>query len=301
MNRIISLALEYRLLVLFVTLLVVIAGVVALQQLPIDAVPDITPNQVLVLAQAPGLSPLEVEQFLVYPVEFSMSGLPGTLPGCSRYPRMDCPTSHSISETTWTFTSRAAGHGTAAELREAIPEDMATPEMGPISTGLGEIYQFKVTGPGSLAHGASQHSRLGDRSKAAHRPRRHRSELSRRATQDLRSPGRQRQAHGLSEFRCPRLSRRLQRNNANVGGAYLERAEQQSLIRGEALITSLTDIEQIVVSVSPQRNANHDRQYRPGALRTDGSPGIRDAGRQRRNRTWNRNDADGRELAHRCG
>src|SRR3972149_6216910 len=77
MRGIISLALEYRLLVLFGAVVVVIAGFVALQQLPIDAVPDITPNQVLVLAQAPGLSPLEVEQFLTYPVEFSMSGLPG--------------------------------------------------------------------------------------------------------------------------------------------------------------------------------------------------------------------------------
>ncbi len=77
MRRIIGLALEYRFLVLFITLLVIVAGIVALQQLPIDAVPDITPNQVLVLGKAPGLSPLEVEQFLTFPVEFSMSGLPG--------------------------------------------------------------------------------------------------------------------------------------------------------------------------------------------------------------------------------
>ena len=77
MNRIIALALEYRFLVLFGVLILIIGGVVSLQQLPIDAVPDITPNQVLVLAQAPGLSPLEVEQFLSYPVETAMSGLPG--------------------------------------------------------------------------------------------------------------------------------------------------------------------------------------------------------------------------------
>src|SRR5262245_8248812 len=77
MGRIIAFAIQYRLLVLFTTLLVVIVGLIALQQLPIDAVPDITPNQVLVLAQAPGLSPLEIEQFLTYPVEVSMSGLPG--------------------------------------------------------------------------------------------------------------------------------------------------------------------------------------------------------------------------------
>src|SRR5262245_65415378 len=77
MRRIIGLALDYRFLVFFITLLLIVAGVVALQQLPIDAVPDITPNQVLVLGKAPGLSPLEVEQTLTFLVEFSMSGLPG--------------------------------------------------------------------------------------------------------------------------------------------------------------------------------------------------------------------------------
>lgn len=57
MRRVIAWALEYRFLVLFATLLVIVAGVFAVQELPIDAVPDITPNQVIVLAQAPGLSP----------------------------------------------------------------------------------------------------------------------------------------------------------------------------------------------------------------------------------------------------
>jgi len=73
MYRLISWALEYRFLVLFGTLLVIVAGVFAVQQLPIDAVPDITPNQVIVLAQAPGLSPPEVEQLISYPVELAMS------------------------------------------------------------------------------------------------------------------------------------------------------------------------------------------------------------------------------------
>ena len=158
MNRLIALALEYRLLVLFAAVVVIVAGAIALQQLPIDAVPDITPNQVLVLAQAPGLSPLEVEQFLSYPVEFSMSGLPGVT-------RVQSVSKNGLSYVAIYFRddvdiyfARRLVLERLPELREAIPEHMAIPEMGPISTGLGEIYQFKVTGPRSLPHGATQHS-----------------------------------------------------------------------------------------------------------------------------------------------
>src|ERR1044072_439574 len=77
MRGVIEWALQYRFLVIFGALLVVVAGVYAIQQLPIDAVPDITPNQAIVLASAPGLSPPEVEQLISYPVELAMSGLPG--------------------------------------------------------------------------------------------------------------------------------------------------------------------------------------------------------------------------------
>ena len=250
MNRLIALALEYRLLVLFAAVVVIVAGAIALQQLPIDAVPDITPNQVLVLAQAPGLSPLEVEQFLSYPVEFSMSGLPGVT-------RVQSVSKNGLSYVAIYFRddvdiyfARRLVLERLPELREAIPEHMAVPEMGPISTGLGEIYQFKVAG--------SDHSLMELR-----------SILDWEIAPKLRTvPGViEVNSHGgqlktyevqldsdkLMAYRIPlsKVLEALDRNNANVGGAYLERAEQQSLIRGEALITSLSDIEQIVVSVSP--------------------------------------------------
>src|SRR5215470_2360656 len=135
MRRIIALALEYRFFVFFATVLVVIAGIAALQQLPIDAVPDITPNQVLVLGKAPGLSPLEVEQFLTFPVEFSMSGLPGVT-------RVQSVSKNGLSYVALYFRddvdiyfARRLVLERLPELREAIPETMAIPEMGPISTG----------------------------------------------------------------------------------------------------------------------------------------------------------------------
>ena len=77
MGRIISLSLRFPFIVVLGALLVAVLGVLSLQELPIDAVPDVTPNQVLVLTKAPSLSPIEVEQFLTFPVETAMTGLPG--------------------------------------------------------------------------------------------------------------------------------------------------------------------------------------------------------------------------------
>ncbi|MEI9973508.1 MAG: CusA/CzcA family heavy metal efflux RND transporter [Ignavibacteriota bacterium] len=132
---------------------------------------------------------------------------------------------------------------------ENIPAGMGSPEMGPIATGLGEIYQFKVTGPG--------HSLMELR-----------SILDWDIAPKLRSvPGIvEVNTHGgevktyevqvdsdkLTAYHVPleKLISALERNNANAGGAYLERIEEQSLIRGEALISSLADIEKIVVGVS---------------------------------------------------
>jgi len=77
MERLVAWALSYRFIVILASVFVAGAGLYSLQRLPIDAVPDITPNQVLVLTRAPSLSPLEAEKFLTFPVETSMSGLPG--------------------------------------------------------------------------------------------------------------------------------------------------------------------------------------------------------------------------------
>src|SRR3954451_17059570 len=76
MKGLVAGALQYRFVVLIATVVVAAFGVYSLRQLPIDAVPDITPNQVLVLTRAPSLSPVEVEQFLTFPIETAMTGLP---------------------------------------------------------------------------------------------------------------------------------------------------------------------------------------------------------------------------------
>jgi len=249
MQRVVAWALAWRGLVLVAALLVAGFGLYSLDQLPIDAVPDITPNQVLVLTRAPSLSPVEVEKFLTYPVEAAMSGLPGI-------ERIQSVSKYGISYVAVLFHEgldqyfcRRLVMERLPQAKEAIPAGLGTPEMGPITTGLGEVYMFKVTGRGySLME--------------------LRSVLDWEIAPKLRSvPGLvEVNSHGgelktyevqvdsdkMMAYHIPlrRIIEALERNNANAGGASLEREEQQSLIRGEALITSLPDIENIVVGAS---------------------------------------------------
>lgn len=146
MGRITTLALKFHFLVLLATLLVVVIGILSMRELPIDAVPDITPNQVLVLTRAPSLSPVEVEQFLTFPVETAMSGLPGieSVQSVSKYGLSYVAI--YFKDNVDPYFARRLVMERMPQVREAIPEGMGDPEMGPISTGLGEIYQFKVTG-----------------------------------------------------------------------------------------------------------------------------------------------------------
>lgn len=250
MKQLVSAALKFHFLVIFAAILVIAVGIYSVTQLPIDAVPDITPNQVLVLTRAPSLSPVEVEQFLTFPIEVAMNGLPGI-------ERVQSISKYGLSYVAIYFKDdmdpyfcRRLVMERLPQARESIPAGMGTPEMGPISTGLGEIYQFKVTG---------ESRSLMDL----------RSILDWDIAPKLRSvPGIvEVNTHGgelktyevqldndkLTAYRIPltKVIEALSRNNANAGGAYLERDEQQSLIRGEALISSLEDVEDIVVGVSP--------------------------------------------------
>ena len=250
MGKLIALALRFRFLVLLATAMVVLMGVLAMKELPIDAVPDVTPNQVLVLTKARGLSPLEVEQLLTFPVESAMTGLPGVT-------QIQSVSKNGLSYVAIYFRdnmdiyfARRLVMERLSDAREAIPAGLATPEMGPIATGLGEIFQFKVEGGG-------------------YSPMELRSILDWQIATKLRTvPGIvevnpqggelktyevQVDSNKLMSYRVTleTVINALQRNNANAGGAYLERAEQQSIIRGEGLITSLSDIENIVIGVSP--------------------------------------------------
>lgn len=250
MGKLIDFSLRFRFVVLLGTLLLVVFGSYALYHLPIDAVPDITPNQVLVLTRAPSLSPLEVEQMLSFPVEAAMSGLPGVQ-------RIQSVSKAGLSYVAIYFRddmdpyfSRRLVMERLPQAREAVPEGVGTPEMGPIATGLGEIYQFKVSGPRQSLMELRSILDWQIAPKLRTVPgvvevNTHGGELK---TYEVQVDSDKLMAYRIS---LRTIVEALERNNANAGGAYLERAEQQSLIRGEGLISSLADVENIVVGASP--------------------------------------------------
>jgi cobalt-zinc-cadmium resistance protein CzcA len=250
MNRIIDISLRYRIMVLLAFAFVAVIGFVSLRKLPIDAQPDVTPNQVLVLTRAPSLSPLEVEQLISFPVENAMRGLPGieSIQSTSKYGLSYVAI--YFKDDLDPFFCRSLVNERLPEAKQSIPPDIGVPEMGPITTGLGEIYQFKVTGEGRTpmelrtildwdiapklrgVQGVVEVNTQGG---------------------ELKTYEVEVDSEKLTGYHIPlrRVIEALQKNNANAGGAYLERSEQQSLIRGEGLIGSLADIENIVVGNSP--------------------------------------------------
>ncbi len=246
-KSIIDFSLNNRLLVVILWVIVSALGIRSMSELPIDAVPDVTNVQVQVLTTSPGLAPQEVERFITFPVETSMSGLPAVeeIRSVSKFGLSVVTV--VFEEGTDIYWARQLIAERLVEARDQIPEGYGEPEMGPISTGLGEIYQFEVRGDG-------------------HTPMQLREILDWDINYQLRSvPGvvevnafggelktyqvtvdpDRLIAHGLS---LADLFDAVEGNNRNAGGGYIEHAGEQYLIRGEGLIGNLRDLENIVVA-----------------------------------------------------
>ncbi|MFY9288631.1 MAG: efflux RND transporter permease subunit, partial [Alphaproteobacteria bacterium] len=142
-QRILHFSLHHRYLVVLLTVAIAAFGVYSLKNLPIDAVPDITNNQVQINSVAPAFSPMEVEKQVTFPVETALAGIPGL-----EYTRSI--SRNGFSQVTAVFNddvdiyfARAQVNERIAEARESLPEGVE-PRMGAISTGLGEIYMWTV-------------------------------------------------------------------------------------------------------------------------------------------------------------
>ena len=253
-DTLLKFCLAQRWLVLVATLGFAVLGVFSYQVLPIDAVPDITNVQVQINTEAPGYSPLEVEQRVTFPIEAVMSGLPklDTTRSLSRY---------GLSQVTVVFKDGTDIYFARQLVNERIQEAAAqlptalTPTMGPISTGLGEIYMWTVEAvPGAVKADGS-----------AYTP------VDLREIQDWIVKPQLRTVPGVAainsiggyakEFHvAPRperllaygitladLVRALERNNENVGAGYIERNGEQYLVRAPAQVGNLREIEDILV------------------------------------------------------
>ncbi|MGH9367083.1 MAG: efflux RND transporter permease subunit [Thermoanaerobaculia bacterium] len=249
LQRLFEFSLRNRALTLVFALLLVGVGIYSMGRLPIDAVPDVTPNQVQILTTAPALSPLEIEKFVTFPVEASMSGLPGLtqIRSISRFGLS--AVTLSFDEGQDIYFCRQLVLERLPQAREAIPRGFGNPEMGPISTGLGEIYQFEVRGEGkdSMELRSILEWEIAPRLKSVPGVIEINSFGGELKTYEVQLEPARLAQYGVS---MEQLFDAIENNNLNSGGGYIVHNQEQVLVRGEGLVEKLEDIGNIVIKTS---------------------------------------------------
>ncbi|TFY95012.1 CusA/CzcA family heavy metal efflux RND transporter [Pseudomonas nabeulensis] len=256
-ERLIQFAIEQRIVVLLAVLLMAGIGIASYQKLPIDAVPDITNVQVQINSAAAGFSPLETEQRITFPIETAMAGLPGLQQTRSLSRSGLSQVTVIFKDGTDLFFARQLVNERLQVAREQLPVGIET-AMGPISTGLGEIFLWTVEAEdGALKDDGTSYT-----------------PTDLRVIQDWIIKPQLRNVPGVAEINTiggfakeyqiapdPKrlaaykltlndLVTALERNNANVGAGYIERSGEQLLIRAPGQVASIDDIANIVITSS---------------------------------------------------
>ncbi|MEO5674626.1 MAG: efflux RND transporter permease subunit, partial [Chitinophagales bacterium] len=255
LDKIIAFSIKNKFIVGLMTLALIIWGIWSATKLPIDAVPDITNNQVQIITLCPTLAGQEVEQLVTYPIEQSIANLPDLeeLRSISRF---------GLSVITVVFDdkvdvyfARQLINEKLKEAGEKIPKGIGTPELAPVSTGLGEVYQYII------------HPKKGSEKKY--------SAMDLRTMQDWIVSRQLYGTPGIAEVNSfggklkqyevavnpdkllamnvsiPEIFSALEKNNENTGGAYIDKKPNAYFIRGVGLVNSMDDIKNIVVKNSP--------------------------------------------------
>ncbi len=243
-NRIVDAALGNRTIVVILVTALIGAGLLSMQRLPFDANPDISPLQVLVTTQAPGLAPLDVERSITTPIELVLQGVPGmtSYRSISRYGLSVIYVKFADGGDILTDRTLVAQRLS----QTALPPDAGTPMLGPLSDGLSEIYQFRVEGKNY-------------------------SLMQLRSILDWQVAPQLKQVPGITEVNVNggelktyevRVSENastrfglsiediynaVAQNNRATGGATIARNGEQAIIRGEGLLQSIDDIGNIVL------------------------------------------------------
>ncbi len=255
LDKIIAFSIKNKFIIALMTLALIVWGVWSATKLPIDAVPDITNNQVQIITVCPTLAGQEVEQLVTYPIEQSIANLPDLeeLRSISRF---------GLSVITVVFDDKVdiyfARQLINERLKEAeskIPKGVGTPELAPVSSGLGEVYQYII------------HPKKGSESKY--------TAMDLRTMQDWIVARQLYGTTGIAEVNSfggqlkqyevavnpdrliamgitiPEIFTALEKNNENTGGAYIDKKPNAYFIRGVGLISSFDDIKNIVVKTNP--------------------------------------------------
>ncbi|MBX3305693.1 MAG: efflux RND transporter permease subunit [Nitrospira sp.] len=262
-------SLRQRILVIGLAGLLSVVGVIAFESIPIDAYPDVTNIQVQVLTEAAGLSPVEVERFITYPLELQLTGLPGLaeIRSLSKF---------ALSQITVVFNDHVDVYF-ARQLvlerimaaKERLPEGLE-PVMAPVTTGLGEVFHYYVEGPSTPQQ--AQDRQLSTGPHAATDAMVDQTELTDQRTlqewvlrPQLKSVPGVIDVNGMGGFvkqyqvvvdpaklrkfdlTLHQIYEAAVKNNANAGGNVLERHAERSIVRGIGLIRTVGDIESIIV------------------------------------------------------
>lgn len=255
-EKIIRYSIHNKLIVLLFVAGIIGFGIYSLLNLPIGAVPDITNNQVQVITTSRNLSTEDVEKFLTYPVELEMANLPGVkeIRSISKFGLS--VVTIVFDDNIGTYLPRQLISEKLKSAKENIPEGFGSPFMGPITTGLGEIYQYIVDVDSA-----------------------HKDDYSLSDLRTLQDWIIKRQLSGIpgvievntwggflkqyevavnpARLRAINLSlsdvyKAIEKNNSIAGGAYIEKTNQAYFIRGEGLVASIEDIKNIVVEIRDQ-------------------------------------------------
>jgi cobalt-zinc-cadmium resistance protein CzcA len=289
LNKIIHFSVFNRGIVLLSTVALVIAGVYSFQSLPIDAVPDITNNQVQINTIVDGLAPEEIERTITFPVESSMRGIAGV-------EQVRSITRFGLSQVTIVFKDGLdiyRARQLVTERLQSVSSDLpanARPELGPISTGLGEIYQF-VLDFKEIKQGEERTQQL----------------MELKATMDWFLKPRLLTVEGVAEINVSggfekqyhiqpdpkkmaafgihfdEIKEALDKVNRNVGGGYVEQTAEQFLVQGVGLIKSPGEIKRIpvktlesfrIITIGDIANVNLGKELRTGSATYDGNEAV---------------------------
>ncbi|MFG1492949.1 efflux RND transporter permease subunit [Halobacteriovorax sp. ZH4_bin.1] len=284
MNKIIEFSVHNRLFVFIATAILIIGGIYSFDKLSIDAVPDITNTQVQVNTPVEGLTPEEIERMVTFPIESALTGMPGV-------EQTRSVSKYGISQVTVIFNDdvdiyRARQLTSEKLINIELPEGIK-PEMGPISTGLGEIFHYSLSFKGEVKTEEEEMLKL----------------MELRSIQDWLIKPRLLTVKGVTEvntiggyekqyFIQPDIDKMakfgihfddienaIESTNQNVGGGYIPQTGEQLLVRGVGLLKNISDIENIVIKrlgsldiirVKDVAVVKFDKEIRTGAATHNG-------------------------------
>jgi cobalt-zinc-cadmium resistance protein CzcA len=257
LDKLIYYSIHHKLMVAIFTLMIIIAGVYSIMRLPIDAVPDITNNQVQIITRAPAQSAMDIERLVTFPLEQSMTTIP-SIAEIRSFSRFGLSVVTIVfDEDTDIYWARQQVSERLATISELVPSHLGIPEMAPLTTGLGEIYQYTLRPqPGfEDRFDATELRTLQDWIVR-------RQLLGIPGVADVSSYGGFLKQYEIAispdKLRSYNLSlsdvlTALETNNQNTGGAYIDKNPKAYFIRSEGMIQSIEDIEQISITQTNSR------------------------------------------------